>query len=114
VEGALSIWRSRERHDDPARIALALAASLAGGSCDAAHDGESGQTLRLNVVRVADPHELDEVGASQPQQMAERRARGLALRGGHEPRTAPADPHLREQLCALGYLACDDAAQDQE
>jgi arylsulfatase A-like enzyme len=88
------------------------------------HESDGG-VRELLFDRAADPHELDEVGASHPKQvaelraqlerqLAERRARGLALRGGHEPRTEPADPHLREQLCALGYLACDDAAQDQE
>jgi arylsulfatase A-like enzyme len=63
----------------------------------------------------ADPFELTDVSTLHPEVTAQlasdlratvaaQRERGAILRAGEEPTTTPPDPHLREQLKALGYV----------
>lgn len=66
-----------------------------------------------------DPFELEDAKARHPellaqlsrrldQEIEERVARGERLRDGREVETTPVDPQALAELCALGYLECED------
>jgi len=73
----------------------------------------------------ADPYELRDVAATFDEVLADmrertadeiaaRRARGEALRGGAARTRAAADPELVRQLCALGYMEGDECEEPAE
>jgi hypothetical protein len=80
------------------------------------HRGDGIRHLLFDLA--ADPFELTDVSARQPEVVAQlaaelasafeqQRQRGNRLRKGEALATGPADPRLREQLEALGYVEDD-------
>ena len=78
-------------------------------------EGEDGGVEQQLYDLAADPFELSDVAAQHPDELKQlaaalqlaldaRARRGVELRGGKEPATAPADPEILEQLRALGYV----------
>jgi arylsulfatase len=84
-----------------------------------------GEQIREEMLydRAADPFELADRAAAERDTVAElrttldaalafQRARGERLRAGVPPATTVADPELRAQLCALGYVDEDCPAPE--
>jgi arylsulfatase len=83
---------------------------------------KQGGARRLLFDLQADPFELTDVSAQHPEvteqlaaelkaSLEKQRQRGMVLRAGEAPTTTPANPRLREELKALGYVDDESPAR---